>query len=287
MDDVNQFAYTPNSGSPPFAIMNCHYIRYPLSRFFDAMARHGFTDIELFGAIPHFYMEDVDDALIDRVLDECRARGLRIISLTPAQGVYPVSIAIREEQVRRRSIRHLKKAIEVAGKMKIPTMLVSSGFGYQDDAPEIAWGLSRESLAELAEHAGRHHVTLMLEPLTKQTSNVVNTSAQAARMLREVNSPHLKAIMDIGVMTALEESVAEYFHHLGDDLIYIHFTDGPGAHMALGDGSFPMARHAEEIRQQGYRGHLSFEINDKRYLLDPDAATLRNVQWLKENGYSD
>lgn len=287
MDSVATSAYIPNSNGFSLAIMNCHYIRYPLSRFFDAMVKYGFSDVELFGAIPHFYMEDVDDALIDQVLDECRAKGLRLVSLTPAQGAYPVSIAIREEAVRRRSIRHLKKSIEAAEKMGITTMLVSSGFGYQDDNPDIAWGLSRESLTELAEYGGQHGVTLMLEPLTRQTSNVVNTSAQAARMLREVNSPHLKAIMDIGVMTALGESVAEYFQNLGEHLIYIHFTDGPGAHVALGDGSFPMERHAQEIRRAGYTGRLSLEINDRRYLLEPERAMEQTVRWLKDHGYSD
>ena len=93
-------------------------------------------------------------------------------------------------------------------------------------------------------------------------------------------------MMDIGVMNYMDESVDEYFQNLGSDPRHIHFTDGPGAHVALGDGSFPMARYLEEIRRNGYTGILSFEINDKRYLLNPDEALRKNVAWLKDTGLS-
>ena len=48
-----------------------------------------------------------------------------------------------------------------------------------------------------------------------------------------------------------------------------------------------MAEYADQIRRRGYQGFWSFEINDKRYLDHPDAATLQNVNWLKQNGFSN
>ena len=87
-------------------------------------------------------------------------------------------------------------------------------------------------------------------------------------------------------MNYMGETVDDYFRNLGDDLRYIHFTDGPGAHVALGDGTFPMARYLADIERNGYKGVLSFEINDKRYLLNPDEAMEKNIRWLKEHGLS-
>lgn len=282
-----QVRYIPCGRPFRLAVMNCHYIKFPLTYFLDSVKRFGFRNVELFGAMPHFFMDDVDEALVGKVMDACADRSLRLVSLCPAQGAYPMNIAIDEAPVRRRTLGILKKAIRIAGKMGCETMLVSPGFGYHNQNKDISWGYSREGLIELAETAKESGVVLTIEPLTPTTANLVNTSSQAARMIREVNSSHVKSMLDIGVMDYMGETVDGYFQNLGPDLRYIHFTDGPGAHVALGDGDFPMARYLREIEDNGYTGTLSFEINDKRYLLDPDEALRRNVIWLKENGMSD
>lgn len=287
MTAESQIKYRPNGHPFKLAVMNCHYIKFPLSYFFDSVQRFGFDSIELFGAMPHFFLDDVDGTLIESVKRQVNEKKLNLVSFCPAQGAYPVNIAIDEAPVRRRSVEMLKKGIEAAGALGCRTMLVSPGFGYHNQHKEISWGYSVQSLAELAETAKENDVILTIEPLTPTTANLVNTSAEAAKMLREVNSPYVKSMMDIGVMSAMGESVADYFDNLGDNLEHIHFTDGPGAHVALGDGSFPMKKHLEDIRKEGYKGILSFEINDKRYLLNPDEALQRNIEWLKQNGLSD
>lgn len=282
-----EYSYRPTAAAFSCAAMNCHYVRYPLEYFLDAMQRFGFSQIELFAAMPHFFMDDVGDAEVETLLEGCRERGLSIVSLTPAQGVYPLSVSFDSEKPRRRTIALLKKGIETAHKLGAGSMLVSPGNGYETQSQDHVWGLCRDAMTELAEHAARYQITLMIEPLTPMTSNVINTSEQSAKMIREVNSPWLKSMMDIGVMNFMHETVEQYFDNLGENLAYIHFTDGPGAHVALGDGSFPMAEYARQIEERGFRGIRSFEINDKRYLKDPDAAMVKNIRWLQQNGYSD
>ena len=278
--------YIPNAKPFRLAAMNCHYIKFPLSYFLDRAEAYGFRCIELFGAMPHFFMDDVDEELVERVKDECRRRSLEIVSLCPAQGAYPMNIAIDEAQIRKRTVTILKKALHIAGKLGCDTMLVSPGFGYHNQKKEISRAHSRESLKELAKTAEDSGVVIVIEPLTPTTANLVNTSIDASRMIAEVGSEYVKSMMDIGVMNYMGETVDDYFRNLGDDLRYIHFTDGPGAHVALGDGTFPMAQYLADIERNGYKGVLSFEINDKRYLLNPDEAMEKNIRWLKEHGLS-
>lgn len=287
MDQQEPIVYRPVRSPFRLSMMNCHYVKFPLNYFLDRMADSGFQEIELFGAMPHFYLDDVDDGLVEQTAAACRARGLRVSSFCPAQGAYPMNIAIDEAPIRRRTVAMLKKALKIAGRLGCETMLVSPGFGYQNQDKSISWKHSRASLEELGAAAQEAGVVITIEPLTPATANLVNTSAEAAKMLREVNSPYVKSMMDIGVMNYMGETVEQYFDHLGGDIRHIHFTDGPGAHVALGDGSFPMEQYLEDIRRSGYQGILSFEINDRRYLLDPDSATRKNILWLKRNGLSD
>ena len=67
MADKGTAKYIPEDDKLRLAVMNCHYIKYPLSYFLDSVVHFGFRNIELFGAMPHFFMDDVDDALVDRV----------------------------------------------------------------------------------------------------------------------------------------------------------------------------------------------------------------------------
>jgi protein FrlC len=123
--------------------------------------------------------------------------------------------------------------------------------------------------------------------LTPQSTNLINTSADAARMIAAVDSAHLVGMMDFGVMTAMQETVDSYFEELGDKLEYIHFNDGPGMHLALGDGRFPLKKYATDLKRHGYRGYCSFEFNDRRYYNYPDEAMRRSIRWLKQVGLSD
>ena len=269
-----------------FSIMNCHYARYPLTYFLDSVQRFGFSSIELFGGMPHFFLDDVDETDVLAVRAAFCLRGLSAVTLTPAQGVYPMSISYSSDKPRLRTIQLLKKGIRVACILGAATMLVSPGNGYLTETRDRVWGICRDSLVELGECAEKNNVTLLLEPLTPMSSNVINTSVQSARMIKEVSSRHVRSMMDIGVMNYMGETVNEYFGNLGDSLAHIHFTDGPGAHLALGDGEFPMRAYAEEIIEHDYRGLWSFEINDKRYLDDPNSATAQNLRWLRENGFA-
>ncbi|WP_146604788.1 sugar phosphate isomerase/epimerase family protein, partial [Rhodoplanes roseus] len=85
-------------------------------------------------------------------------------------------------------------------------------------------------------------ITLLLEPLTRAESNVINTSADLAQMMAELRSPAVKAILDTAAMAAAGETIGDYLARFGPDLAHVHFIDGDdgGAHLAWGDGSYPL-----------------------------------------------
>jgi protein FrlC len=279
--------FKPHQASFNFAGMNCHYLRYPLEHFLDAMQNLGIKDLELFATVPHFYLDDVDDEAVAALKKGLRRRNLNLICFTTPQAVYPMNIAVNKAKVRKRSVAFLKKAIDIARRLDCDRMVIGPGSGFYNENKEISWSFCRESLCELADYARARQVKLMLEPLTPQSTNLINTSADAARMIAEVASANLTGMMDFGVMTAMNETVDSYFDALGDRLEYVHFNDGPGAHLALGDGRFPLKKYAEDLKRHGYRGYCSFEFNDRQYYLHPDEAMISSIRWLKQAGLSD
>jgi protein FrlC len=82
-------------------------------------------------------------------------------------------------------------------------------------------------------------------------------------------------------MALAGETIADYHHALGSDLVHIHFVDGkPRGHLAWGDGVLPLAQYMRTLEGMDYRGSLTLEITDSSYIMDPAKADARSLQAL-------
>jgi protein FrlC len=265
-----------------FAAMNFHYIRYPLECFLDDAVDLGFRYVELWAAAPHLNIYDADGGQARRLKRELKARDLSIQCLTPEQCVYPVSLSIQDEVLRRSSLAYFKKTIDMAAALECERVLITPGFGYYNRPKEEAREICAESLTMLSTYAAEAGTVLVLECLLATTSNVLNSSGQLAAMLQQVESPALCAILDVNQMADLGESVRDYTEALKEKLQYVHFIDGnPVGHLALGDGNLPLDLYLRELDKAGYDGMCSLEICDRRYYLEPKKALGRSVEWLR------
>ena len=67
------------------SVMNIQYRYFPLSLFLDDAVRYGSENVELWGAAPHFHMEDMSYHEIRQVRREIESRGLKLVCYTPEQ----------------------------------------------------------------------------------------------------------------------------------------------------------------------------------------------------------
>ena len=99
----------------------------------------------------------------------------------------------------------------------------------------IALARLQEGLAQVAEAAGRNRVIYCLEPLSKKETQVINSIAEAAVLVRAIDHPHLRTMLDCSAAGQEEtESVPDLIDRwLPTGLIaHIQFNDpnrrGPG-----------------------------------------------------------
>lgn len=262
--------------------MNCHYIHYTLDYFLDRMAELGIKHIELWGAAPHFYVEDADAgdaAKVGRLIGE---RNLDLICFTPEQVTYPLNLAAREKRLRRRSVDYYLKAAGLCRELGTGRMLVTPGWGYLDEPAGEAFKRSLESLEELVRAAEREDITLLLEHLSPISSNLVNRAEDLRKVLEVLPSSRLKAMADTAQVFLAGERIETYFEVLGEELQHIHFVDGtPGGHLALGDGELPLREELFSLLGRGYTGFLTMEIADRRYFTEPERADRRSLEWFR------
>lgn len=263
--------------------MNCHYIRYSMQYFLDSMVELGFQNIEVWGASPHYFAPYFSDDMVQELKREIQSRGLHLVCLTPEQVTYPINIAAREDYLRELSVEEHLKTLEHAAELESGKMLLTPGYGYNDENREEAWRRSADSIYRIARRAEELGIVVALEHLSPASSNLINTAWDLKRMVDEIKSSNLKAMFDFGQVNIVGEKVRDYFDLLGDDIVHVHIVDGvPGGHLALGDGNIPLEENLGDVASYGYRGYMSLEIADRRYFADPRKADRQSIDKFQE-----
>ncbi|AZO95902.1 TIM barrel protein [Halocella sp. SP3-1] len=264
--------------------MNFNYAHYPLNYFLDSMVKLEIFNIELWGASPHLYVNDLCFADVKRIKKEIDIRNLNVICFTPEQCVYPINLSAKEDFIRERSIKYFEKSLEVSCELESPLLLITPGWGYRNEPISEAWLRCKESLSCLVARAEKRGIRLVLEPLTPQESNLINTVSPLKKMLSEINSPYLKAMLDTIPMALTGEDIEDYLNEFGEDLEHMHFIDGsPKGHLAWGDGVLPLDSYLKVINDYNYSGYMTLEITDRSYFLEPEAAVKKSIEQIMES----
>lgn len=265
------------------AVGNYTYPLYSFEYFLDSMVRFNIKNIEVWAAGPHLYLEDMNSRIIQQMNKEIKIRGLVPICLTPEQCKYPINIGAEELWIRKRSVEYFEKGLQVAEELGIDKMIVTPGNGYRDRSSEITRKYTVENLQYLSEKAKEKHITLLLEHLTIETTNLATTAEELKKLCQEINNDNLIAMVDTDMMSRYGETVADYMEVFNGEIGHVHFVDGfPGGHLAIGDGVLPMEQFLNELSETEYKGYISLEIISDRYHLDPNKAIEKSLQWFSQ-----
>ena len=149
-----------------------------------------------------------------------------------------------------------------------------------NDLPEARRDLI-DSMAQALEIADEAGVTLGVEP---EVANVIDTAAKARRLLDEMQSPHLKIVMDAanlfraGDLARQPAVLPEAFDLLGPDIVLAHARDlshdGEAGHQAAGTGALDYDLYLRLLRQSDYTGPLILHSLSEAEV-DPAIAFLR------------
>lgn len=267
------------------AATNCAYRFYSLEYFFSSSQREGFDAVELWCGPMHFFMDYAANDSVSHIAALSKKSGLPICAICPEQNnPKPSNVAARGDDAIRRSRQHFKRAIDVAADLGAGMVSITSGWGFLDESRETAWDRSVRMLSTLGSYAGERGVTLALEALQPEESNLCNCVRDLRTMLEDVGSAHLKVLLDTGAMWRAGESVRDYMDAFGKDVVHCHFTDArETSHLAWGDGVRDMRGDLLALAEAGYSGCLTFESVDPRYFVDPAAADRQSLAALKRN----
>jgi len=265
------------------AVMNLPYCHYTLDYFLESMKRIGIKNIELWAGYPHLSIYDSENFKPKMIGNKIKENNLNVVCLTPEQCVYPINIAARESLVRKKSIEYFTRYIEIVHEIGGNRVMITSGWGYEDEPLSNAWKRAVDSINVLVNKATKEDVKLLFEILLPTESNIVNNLDTTNKMLNEFQSPSLECCIDTVPAVFEGKNLDDFFKVIGKRITHIHLNDGsPTGHLVWGDGTQNLNQHLNDLSKNNYSGFLTLELEEKNYRIEPEYHIRRGVNYIKK-----
>lgn len=255
----------------------------PFAEQCELAARLGYAGLEIapftLSAEPHRLPADRRREL-RRELEAAglRAGGLHWLLVTP-EGL---SITSSDTTVRRRTLAVMTGLVELCADIGGSVLVHGSPQQRQpeDGDPEGSRLRAVEAFALAGEHAAKHGVTYLIEPLSTRETPFINSVAEAAAIVDEVGSPGLATMLDCRAarLSEPEGAVAALEQWLPSGRIrHLHLNDSNGR--APGQGTDGFADIFAALTRLDYRGDLAVEPFE--YIPDGPGSAAAAAEYLR------
>ncbi|MCZ7644476.1 MAG: sugar phosphate isomerase/epimerase [Planctomycetota bacterium] len=174
---------------------------------------------------------------------------------------------------RRQSIDESKQYLELAGKLGAVGQIVVPIFGparINDLSPyKTAVDLEKELFSlicqELGEHAEKHKVLVLLEPLNRYEQHLLRKQADGVEACKRCGHASVQLMSDFFHMHIEEENTPQALREAGGYVKHVHLADNTRKEPGTGDIDFVAGFKA--LLEIGFTGYMAYECsisgNDK------------------------
>lgn len=169
-----------------------------------------------------------------------------------------------DDEVRARTIDYMHALIDFCGDLGGPYMIFGSP-GQRSTVEGQTVAEAKENfaagLAEVGGHAQDRDVMILVEPLTSDQTDVVNTLAEAMEVVEQADHPAISTMFDFHntvdetePLDALIEKYIEHIHH-------VQIQEMDGTHLGQ-DAARDYVSAFQAFKDLGYDGWISLEVFD-------------------------
>ena len=275
------------AGEPRWRYAICNEIMqdWAWSRQCSYAAEIGYQGLEV---APFTLANHVDDISADRraeLRETAREAGVPVIGLhwllvTP-EGLH---VTTPDEDLRRRSWDYVVALAELCTDLGGDIMIFGSPGqrSSQGTSSEEAVAHLTDGLVRVAPALASHDVKLLLEPLSSDQTDVINTLEDAVRVVQDVDHPAVSAMYDFHNTADERLALAELVHRYAGYIDHIQIQEMDGTYLGTGDAEQEFVPALRAFRDIGYDGWLSLEVFDfeagPETIAAESIATLRRME---------
>jgi hydroxypyruvate isomerase len=250
----------PPAALPPKAKITSSVMLWTLKGSFEekieTAARAGVQSVELVGEYDGW--TDADVARVKKMLRSFRL-GMDVLIATPNWNKRPVSMV--DPAQRDNFLADCRSAITYAQKLEVPQILLMSGNAIPGRTHEEQYASLLEGAKRAGDLAAQATLTMIVEPLNSLVNHkgfFLTTCVEGAKLVREVDNPHVKLLFDIYHEQVQEGNVIRTLTAAADIVAVFHVADNPGRNDP-GSGEINYPNVYKAIQKTGYAGYLAME----------------------------
>jgi len=149
------------------------------------------------------------------------------------------------------------KAVRDIGGDKLGGILYSAHTKYNRQPTEAGWKNSCEVMNAIGDEAKAAGVDLVMEIVNRFETNLLNTTAQGMKYLKDCDNDHVMLHMDTFHMQIEEADPAQAIRMAGDKIGYFHIGESNRGY--LGDGTIAWEPIFDALVEVGYNKDVVFE----------------------------
>lgn len=243
---------------------------------FSLLKQHGVDRVEL---APTKYFPEIKQAAPDQiktVKGKFDAAGLSVVGFQALLFGQPDMKVFADREVTERTTDYLNTLAKLCSDLGGTVMVFGSPKNRQvppEMTKDDAWRAAVDFFWKAGRRCHEHGVSLLIEPNPAQYNcNFVNNVEQAARLVREVDTPGFGLHLDLGAMTLNGEDVNDVIADVADIIGHFHVSEPEIKPIKPDNPNHKLA--AAALREIGYKGTVSIEMLPPPNGLDQIAEVL-------------
>jgi D-psicose/D-tagatose/L-ribulose 3-epimerase len=243
------------------------------SEWIEKGQENGFDYVEL----PLAQMVDLNDEEFSSLKEKVGSSGLKCEA---CNNFFPASIRLTGNDVDYgKTEAYLDKALGRAAQLGVKVIVLGSPKsknvpeGYPMDK---AWSQLVELLRNIDPLVRTRGITVVIEPLNKGESNIINTAAEGLRLAKAADRENIKLLIDYYHLV-MEKEDPEIILDAGFYIKHIHFGN-PAGRVYPTEKMDGYIRFMDLLKRIGYEGRISIEAYTKDFCHDAK----RSVEILRQ-----
>jgi len=197
--------------------------------------------------------------------------GLHWLLAPPPKGLH---FTTPDAAVRRKTVAYLDALIDFCGDLGGSYMIFGSP--KQRDTRGISVEQAKkyftDGLAAVADHAQQRSIEILVEPLGKRTTDVVNTLAEASQLAGQVNHPAIRMMFDFNNTVDETEPFDVLLRKYYKNIHHVHIQEMGGKHLGTGTAVNDYVKAFQVLKDMRYNHWISLEVFD----FSPGGKTIAN-----------
>jgi D-psicose/D-tagatose/L-ribulose 3-epimerase len=219
---------------------------------FEMLKECGYDGVE----VPIFQMEEASFQRLGKRLDAVKLDRTTVCCV--GADANPIS---PDAGIRKAAVAHIKRAIDmsrICGSKLMAGPFHSAIGEFTGKGPTAdEWNHGKEVFAELADYAKQNGVTLVLEYLNRFECYFLNSAADAARFVREVNHPNLRMMYDTFHANIEEKNIAQAIRDCAPYTVHVHISENDRG--TPGEGHVDWESTFKTLKETKYDGWMVVE----------------------------